>query len=179
MKVKLSLVALALAFSVSYANDGYYNESYENEYAKQNSTVQYVRVTQSRPVYESVVERTPYEECRNIRVPIQNSGVNEGLGTFIGGVAGGILGNQVGGGNGKTVATIGGAILGSAVGNKLSRQNGGVRYENRRECDTRYREVNRRVLKGYENIGYYNGQRIVKFADTKLTSIPVTISISY
>jgi len=37
-------------------------------------------------------------------------------GLILGGVAGGVLGNQVGGGAGKTLATIGGAGLGAAAG---------------------------------------------------------------
>lgn len=43
----------------------------------------------------------------------------EQMGTVIGGVAGGILGNQVGGGSGRGVATIIGATAGAMAGNAL------------------------------------------------------------
>jgi predicted lipid-binding transport protein (Tim44 family) len=41
-------------------------------------------------------------------------------GALIGGVTGGLLGNTVGKGNGRTAATIGGAILGTLVGRELA-----------------------------------------------------------
>ena len=42
-----------------------------------------------------------------------------GLGTVAGGVIGGLLGNQVGGGNGKTAMTVIGAAGGAFAGNKI------------------------------------------------------------
>jgi outer membrane lipoprotein SlyB len=42
-----------------------------------------------------------------------------GLGTVAGGVIGGLLGNQVGGGNGKTAMTVLGAAGGAYAGNKI------------------------------------------------------------
>jgi outer membrane lipoprotein SlyB len=50
-----------------------------------------------------------------------------GLGAIIGGVAGGLLGHQIGGGTGQTVATIAGVLAGGAVGQTV--QN---RYAERR-----------------------------------------------
>lgn len=41
------------------------------------------------------------------------------IGSAIGGIAGAILGNQIGSGSGKTVATVGGAIAGVFVGNSI------------------------------------------------------------
>jgi len=49
------------------------------------------------------------------------AGSGYGLGTVAGGVVGGILGNQVGGGTGKTVATVGGAAAGAYVGHQLEK----------------------------------------------------------
>lgn len=53
--------------------------------------------------------------------PTANSGCNNNniLGTLAGGVLGGLAGNQIGKGKGKTVATIGGAVAGAAAGNQL------------------------------------------------------------
>ncbi|MEO5630231.1 MAG: glycine zipper 2TM domain-containing protein [Thermomonas sp.] len=42
-------------------------------------------------------------------------------GTVIGAVAGGLIGNQVGGGKGKDLATIGGAVAGGVAGHKIQR----------------------------------------------------------
>ena len=44
---------------------------------------------------------------------------NSGVGTVLGGVAGGIIGNQVGRGDGNTAATIAGAVIGGMVGNRI------------------------------------------------------------
>lgn len=47
------------------------------------------------------------------------AGSTIGLGTIAGAVIGGVLGNQVGGGTGKTVATVAGAAGGAYVGHEL------------------------------------------------------------
>lgn len=49
-------------------------------------------------------------------------GQGSGLGAVTGGVVGGILGNQVGGGDGRTVATLLGAAGGAYVGNNVERE---------------------------------------------------------
>lgn len=49
---------------------------------------------------------------------VQNSGST--LGTVGGAVVGGVLGNQIGRGTGRTVATVGGAAGGAVVGNRLT-----------------------------------------------------------
>ena len=164
-------------------------------------TTQYIKVVKSKPKYENIIKRTPYQECWDERVPVQrnhhrrhhyrrDSNTN-GFGTLIGGVAGGILGNQVGKGRGRTIATIGGALIGSLVGNNLSQRgndqgyydNGDsysyVTYETKRRCNTRYNESSERKFVGYKNIGFYKGRKIVKYSQTKLNYIPVTITVSY
>ncbi len=52
------------------------------------------------------------------REPAKGSGV----GVLVGGALGGLLGNQVGGGDGKTVATILGAVGGGWAGNEVERR---------------------------------------------------------
>lgn len=44
-----------------------------------------------------------------------------GLGIATGAVVGGLLGNQVGGGNGRTLATVGGAVGGGYAGNVIEK----------------------------------------------------------
>jgi hypothetical protein len=53
------------------------------------------------------------------KAPPQNSAVGIGVGAVIGGV----LGNQVGSGDGKTLATILGAVGGGYVGNEIAKKN--------------------------------------------------------
>jgi outer membrane lipoprotein SlyB len=51
-------------------------------------------------------------------------------GTVLGGIGGGVVGHQIGGGRGNTAATIAGAIGGAVVGNEI---------ENKRVQASRYR----------------------------------------
>lgn len=46
---------------------------------------------------------------------------NEGVGTVTGGVVGGLLGSQFGGGSGKVMAAAGGALLGAYLGGNIGR----------------------------------------------------------
>jgi len=65
-----------------------------------------------------------HEVCRNVRVAHkQSSDTHRIAGTAIGAVAGGLIGNQVGGGKGKTLATVAGAVGGGYAGNKIQQNN--------------------------------------------------------
>lgn len=57
--------------------------------------------------------------CENVVVRDQPKDQHRIAGTAIGAVAGGLLGHQVGGGKGKTLATVGGAVAGGYAGNKI------------------------------------------------------------
>lgn len=46
---------------------------------------------------------------------------NEGVGTVAGGVVGGLLGSQFGGGSGKVAAAAGGALLGAFLGGNIGK----------------------------------------------------------
>ncbi len=48
-------------------------------------------------------------------------GKPSGLGIVGGAVAGGALGNQIGGGSGRTIATLGGAVGGGLLGNEVEK----------------------------------------------------------
>ena len=54
--------------------------------------------------------------------PVQRPGSANGLGAVVGGVLGGVLGNQVGGGNGRTAATVIGAVGGGLAGNEVQKR---------------------------------------------------------
>ncbi|MQY51944.1 glycine zipper 2TM domain-containing protein [Rhodocyclus tenuis] len=72
------------------------------------------------PVYAAPVEPRYYQEqTRVYQAPPPYNG-NRVIGQALGAVAGGILGNQVGAGNGRVAATAVGAVVGSMVGGNLS-----------------------------------------------------------
>ncbi len=71
--------------------------------------------------------RTPITVCSNCGVIESITAIkDEGKGTAIGVVAGGLaglaVGNQIGGGNGKTIAKIAGAAGGALLGNKIEKK---------------------------------------------------------
>jgi uncharacterized protein YcfJ len=59
-------------------------------------------------------------------------------GAIVGALIGGVLGHQVGGGNGKTIATAGGAVAGAVVGSNVGRDAGGqqVQTQDVQRCET-------------------------------------------
>lgn len=80
---------------------------------------EFAKVLAVNPVKETI--KTPREVCREVAVtrqkPVQDS--NRIAGTAVGAVVGGLLGNQVGGGNGKKIATVVGAVGGGYAGNQV------------------------------------------------------------
>lgn len=74
--------------------------------------------------------------CRDVRVRDKASDNHRIAGTAIGAVAGGLLGHQIGGGKGKTLATVGGAVAGGYAGNKIQEhhQDENVHYHTERRC---------------------------------------------
>ena len=71
--------------------------------------------------------RTPMIVCSNCGViesitPVKEEGKGTALGAVAGGLAGLVVGNQVGGGNGKTIAKIAGAAGGAYLGNKVEKK---------------------------------------------------------
>ena len=63
------------------------------------------------------------------QVAVQRPAQHNYAGTILGAIAGAALGNQVGGGSGKTIATASGAVIGAQLGRGES-QPGGFEYQN-------------------------------------------------
>ena len=77
--------------------------------------------------------------CEDVQVRQTNTNdPNRVTGTAIGAVAGGVVGNQIGGGRGRTLATVGGAVAGGVVGNRVQRnnQNNNSTVTTERRCHT-------------------------------------------
>lgn len=83
----------------------------------------------------SAIARDHYDDSRcgncgtvaNVE-PLRHKDKHLGAGTAIGAIAGGVLGNQVGKGNGKTAATVGGAVAGGAIGHQVEKNNRDTDY---------------------------------------------------
>jgi len=88
-------------------------------YSLVNSGPEYAQVLAVEPVKTQI--KTPREVCKDVTVtrqkPVQDQ--HQIAGTVLGAVAGGLLGNQIGGGTGKKIATVAGAAGGGYAGNKI------------------------------------------------------------
>jgi uncharacterized protein YcfJ len=119
--------------------------------------VRYAKVVSVDPVRESV--NNPKQVCRDEVVSHTEPPKDQHriAGTAIGAVVGGLVGNQVGGGSGKTLATVAGAVGGGYAGNRIeaSRQHGQVTSSVQRHCSTVNRSSNKVV--GYDVRYVYNG----------------------
>lgn len=110
----------------------------------------YADVIKSEPVYQTV--KTPRQECKEVLVqhkaPVKDE--NRVAGTAIGAVLGGLVGNQFGGGSGKTLATVGGAVAGGYAGNQVQKgmQDRDVQTSQETRCKTVY--DSERKISGYK-----------------------------
>lgn len=88
-------------------------------YSVLKSGPEYAQVLAVQPVTETI--KTPRQVCKEVtltkRRPVKDE--HKIAGTLLGAVAGGLLGNQVGGGNGKKIATVAGAAAGGYAGNTV------------------------------------------------------------
>jgi uncharacterized protein YcfJ len=86
----------------------------------------------------SVARQECHDEIVTLTRPTKDP--DQLAGTLAGAVIGGVLGNQVGGGNGKKLATVGGAVAGGYAGNKVQEgmQERNTYQETRRVCRTVY-----------------------------------------
>ncbi len=85
--------------------------------------VKHTTVVPHHPVQHAQAQSSqqyPQERVYQQPAPVAQ---NSPMGIGIGAVVGGLLGNQVGGGNGKTLATVAGAVGGGYLGNEIAKRN--------------------------------------------------------
>ena len=103
-------------------------------YAQADTFTDFAKVKTVVPQYDRV--NTPRKECttevisETRRVPGSSGERNYG-GAVVGGVAGALLGNQVGNGHGREAATAAGAVIGALTGDNLANKDNNrvERYE--------------------------------------------------
>jgi uncharacterized protein YcfJ len=121
------------------------------------SAVKYAKVVSVDPVRKTV--NNPKEVCHDETVthttPPKDK--HQIAGTAIGAVVGGLVGNQIGGGKGKTLATVAGAVGGGYAGNKIEEhhQKAQVSTSVQRKCSTVDNKSTKLV--GYDVRYVYNG----------------------
>ena len=89
--------------------------------------------------------------------PITQQGQGTGLGAVGGAVAGGLLGHQIGGGNGRIVATVLGALGGGVAGNMVEQR---VRSDTEYQVRVRMEDGSSRVVTYHQQPNVGVGQRV-------------------
>ncbi|PLR51293.1 glycine zipper 2TM domain-containing protein [Chimaeribacter arupi] len=111
---------------------------------------QYAQVVNATPITETI--KTPRQECRDVTVthrrPVQDE--HQIAGSVLGAVAGGVLGHQFGGGRGRDVATVAGALAGGYAGNRAqsSLQENDTYTTTKQHCSTVYEKTQKTL--GYD-----------------------------
>lgn len=108
--------------------------------ASSAGTPRYANVVSVQPVKQKVDRKR--EVCRDERVvhKARPKDDHQIAGTVIGAIAGGVIGNQVGGGRGRDIATVAGAVGGGYAGKKI--QQGQQDRNTYTTTERRCREVN-------------------------------------
>ena len=118
----------------------------------------YAEVLKAEPVTQTV--KIPRQVCKDELVthqaPVQDR--NRIAGTAIGAVVGGLLGNSIGGGRGRTVTTVGGAAAGGYAGNQIQKnmQDSDTQTSRQTRCKTVYDRQEKAM--GY-NVTYRLGDK--------------------
>ncbi len=121
-------------------------------------------VRSAEPQYETVA--VPRQECTNQVVSeVHRTGSHDYGGAVVGGIAGALLGNQVGGGHGREAATAVGAVVGAMTGDNIANQNRPAQYVEVPREVTACRTVQdmQQRLTGYRVEYEYHGQVYTTF----------------
>jgi len=86
-----------------------------------NKGPEYAQVLKVTPLTKTI--RTPRQDCHDENVthqaPVKDQ--HQVIGSVAGAVIGGVLGHQIGGGSGRTIATVAGAAGGGYAGNRIQK----------------------------------------------------------
>jgi len=118
---------------------------------------QFADITDVDAVTQSV--QTPREVCENVAVTRQapTRDPHSILGSAAGAVVGGLVGNQIGGGSGRKIATVAGAIGGGFAGREVQQriESGQTVTTTERRCQT-VTDTSQQTV-GYDVSWRYNG----------------------
>jgi uncharacterized protein YcfJ len=122
-------------------------------------TARSATVVSAKPLTRTM--KIPRQECHDEQVthtrPVQDQ--DRLIGTGIGALVGGVLGHQVGGGNGKTLATVAGAAAGGYAGNRIQKktQDDDTYATTEQRCSTVYDR--KEEAAGFDVVYEYKGHR--------------------
>lgn len=112
-----------------------------NTQSNQNAQPLFAKVVAVKPVKQSTTTSHPRQVCQNeqVKVPETYKDKHQIGGAVVGGLVGALAGHQVGGGKGKTLATVAGAAGGALAGHEIQKhhqENNQYTTETRNVCHT-------------------------------------------
>jgi len=146
-----------------------HNHSFENT----------ARVTHVEPIYTTVRVATPQRECSQRTYRHNDRNQTSYTSTIAGSIVGGVVGNQFGGGSGKKVMTVAGALLGGSLGRDLAYQPSAYsNYDRGEECHVTERYHQEERIDGYSVTYRYQGHSYTTEMDRHPGKrIPIEVSV--
>ena len=135
-----------------------------------NAYYAYGEVIESQPIIRHSTQRTPRKECHQVisSNAVEKPRRNKTLPTLFGGLLGGVIGHQFGGGNGKTALTIAGALAGASIANNTNHRRNSYRRDSYREnerCTIVHDVQNYETIDGYLVTYLYRGKQFTRTMD--------------
>jgi uncharacterized protein YcfJ len=161
MNTAIAVTALALAALTAAAGAKAYDRPGGVFYDQ-------ARVVDVRPIREVVRVAAPHQECWSEPVRhVHRSGPDTGVYALTGTVIGGVLGNQIGKGNGRKAATAVGSVAGALIGSDMARNRQQTRViaTEERHCRTVERFYEEERHAGYRVTYRYHGQDYTRTMD--------------
>lgn len=124
---------------------------------------QFAQVVAVQPITQSTTTSNPRQECHDeqVAVPETYKDKHQIGGAVVGGLVGALAGHQIGGGKGKTLATVGGAAAGAFAGHEIQKkhqENNATKTETRNVCHTVTDKSTSTRTVGYDVTYTLNGQ---------------------
>lgn len=153
------LTTLVLASSAAVAGDRYNDRDYRDYKSAEKA-----RVTRVAPIYRTVTVTTPQQECWD--EPRRSRRDHHSYtSTIAGGIIGGVIGSQFGGGNGKTALAVAGTLLGGSVGRDWEAKNRNVHTGYQEHCRVVERQHREQRIDGYDVSYRYHGKHYTTVMD--------------
>ncbi len=123
--------------------------------------VDYAEVVAVEPHLRTVRVSNPRQECWNETVNVRRAPAGRSFTPeIVGGILGAAVGNQFGGGSGRDIATVAGAVLGGSLGHdyKNRRQSAGYQQVVEERCRTVHDDYTEQRVDGYDVTYRYQGR---------------------
>ncbi|TAN07675.1 MAG: glycine zipper 2TM domain-containing protein [Rhodanobacteraceae bacterium] len=124
---------------------------------------EFAQVVAVQPITETTTSSTPRRVCRDeqVAVPETYKDQHQIGGAVAGGLIGALAGHQIGGGKGRTLATVAGAAGGAFAGHEIQKnhqENNATRMETRNVCHTVADKTASTKTVGYDVTYTFNGK---------------------